>query len=181
MGSATATGFRLESPAIKVFERKAMNSSQSEETTIKDNPSQSPATEPKPLPPVPNPTQRPAALHKPGLQQQPSSPANPTDRNKKPWLSKTTLPPGQQQRATSLASITAPACIPTSKAETTSKRPEQKLGGKQPTTSTPKSEPQSEKPAFKVKANDQIFTGRDSVTLIQRLVRVDGRPLGTQR
>ena len=63
----------LESPAIKVKERKALNCSQSEETTIKDNPSQPLATEPQPLPSAPNPTQRPiCALHKLCLQQQPS-------------------------------------------------------------------------------------------------------------
>lgn len=55
---------------------------------------------------------------------------------------------------------------------------EQKPGGKQSTTSTPLSESQSEKPAFQVKVNDQIFSGRDSVTLIQRVVRVDGKPVG---
>ena len=67
---------------------------------------------------------------------------------------------------------------PTPKAETTSKRLEQKPGGKQSTASTAKSESQSGKPAFQVKVNDQIFTGRDSVTLIQRVVRVDGKPVG---
>ncbi len=67
---------------------------------------------------------------------------------------------------------------PTSKAETTSKRLEQKPGQKQSTASTPLSEPQPEKPAFKVKVNDQVFTGRDSVTLTQRVVRVDGKPVG---
>lgn len=44
MGESTATGFRLESPAIKVFERKAKNSSQTEGdiTTTKDNAEPSP-------------------------------------------------------------------------------------------------------------------------------------------
>lgn len=179
IGEMTATGFKLDSPSIKVFERKAKNSSQPEETTSKDNPSPSPATEPKQEPPAPNPTQRPAALHKPDSQQQPSSSVNPTDRIKQPGLSKTTPPAGQkQQRTISEQTLRPQSALPISKAETTSKRPEQKPGQKQPATSTPLSEPYSEKPAFKVKVNDQIFTGRDSVTLTQRVVRIDGKPVG---
>jgi DNA mismatch repair ATPase MutL len=178
MGSATATGFRLESPAIKVFERKTKDSSQPEETTSKDNPSQPRATEPQPLPSVPNPTQRPSALHKPDSQQ-PSSSANPTARIKQSGLFKTTPPASQQQqRVTSEQTFVPQSASPTPKAETTNKRPEKKPGQKQPATSTPLSEPQSEKPAFKVKVNDQIFTGRDSVTLTQRVVRIDGKPVG---
>lgn len=179
IGEMTATGFRLSSPALKVFERKAKNSSEPEETTSKDNPPQPPATEPKPEPSAPNPTQRPAALHKQGLQQQPSSSVNPTDRIKQPGLSKT-IPPvdQQQQRATSTAALRSHSASPTPKAETTSKRLEQKPVGNQPAASTTKAEPQPEKPAFKVKVNDQIFTGRDSVTLIQRVVRIDGKPVG---
>jgi hypothetical protein len=179
MGSLTATGFRLESPAIKVFERKTKDSSQPEETTSKDNPSQPPVTEAQPLPSAPNPTQRPSALHKPDSQQQPSSSANPTARIKQPGLSKTAPPASQQQqRATSTAASVPQSASPTPKAETTSKRPEQKPGQKQPATSTTKAEPQPEKPAFKVKVNDQVFTGRDSVTLTQRVVRIDGKPVG---
>jgi hypothetical protein len=179
IGEMTATGFRLSSPAIKVFERKAKNSSEPEETTIKDNPSQPLAAEAKPSLPVPNPTQRPSALHKPDSQQQPSSSANPTARIKKPGLSKTAPPAGQQEQRTTSEQATLPqSASPTPKAETTSKRLEQKPGQKQSTTSTPKSEPHSEKPAFKVKVNDQIFTGRDSVTLTQRVVRIDGKPVG---
>jgi hypothetical protein len=179
MGEMTATGFKLDSPSIKVFERKAKDSSQPEETTSKDNLSQPPVTEAQPEPSAPNPTQRPSALHKPDSQQQPSSSANPTARNKQSGQSKTTPPAGQQQQRTiSEQALRPQSASPTPKAETTSKRPEQKPGQKQSTASTPLSEPQSEKPAFKVKVNDQIFTGRDSVTLIQRVVRVDGKPVG---
>ena len=179
IGEMTATGFRLDSPSIKVFERKAKNRSQPEETTSKDNPSQQPAAEAQPEVPAPNPTQRPAALHKPDSQQQPSSPANPTAHNKQPGLSKTTPPPDrQQQRTTSLAAPRSHSASPISKAETTSKRLEQKPVGNQPAASTTKAEPQSGKPAFQVKVNDQIFTGRDSVTLTQRVVRIDGKPVG---
>lgn len=179
MGSLTATGFKLDSPSIKVFERKAKNSSQPEETTSKDNPSQPLAAEAQPSPPAPNPTQRPAALDKPDSQQQPSSSANPTNRIKQPGLSKTTPPAGQQQqRTTSTAASVPQSASLTPKAETTSKRPEQKPDHKQPATSTPLSEQQSGKPAFQVKVNDKIFTGRDSVTLTQRVVRIDGKPVG---
>jgi hypothetical protein len=127
-----------------------------------------------------NPTQRPAALHKLCLQQQSSSPTNPTDRNKQAGQSKTTPPAAgqQQQRATSLAASVPQSASPTPKAQTTSKCLDQKPGQKQSTTSTPLSESQSEKPAFQVKVNDQIFSGRDSVTLTQRVVRVDGKPVG---
>lgn len=123
MGEMTATGFRLESPSIKVFERKAKNSSQSEETTDIGNLSQPPATEPKLEPGVPNPTQRPGALHKQGLQQQPSSSTNPTTRIKQPEVSKTASPPGQQQqRVTSEQAFVPQPASPTPKAETTNKR-----------------------------------------------------------
>ena len=179
IGEMTATGFRLSSPAIKVFERKTKDSSQPEETTSKDNPSQQPAVEAQPEPSAPNPTQRPAALHKPDSQQQPSSSVNPTDRIKQPGQSKTTPPAGQQQqRVTSLAASRPQPALPISKVDTTSKRPEQKPVGNQPAASTTKAEPQPEKPAFKVKVNDQVFTGRDSVTLTQRVVRIDGKPVG---
>ena len=178
MGSATATGFLLESAELKVFEQKAKNSSQPEEITIKDNPSQPRATEAQPSPLAPDPTQRPAALHKLCLQQQPSSPANPTDRIKQPEQSKTIPPAAQQQQTISEQASRLQSASPTPKAETTSKRLEQKPGQKQSTTSTPLSEPQPEKPAFQVKVNDQVVTGRDSVTLTQRVVRVDGKPVG---
>jgi hypothetical protein len=45
MGESTAAGFRLLSPAIKVFEKKAKNT-QAEETKTLDNLESSPANQP---------------------------------------------------------------------------------------------------------------------------------------
>jgi hypothetical protein len=158
IGEMTATGFRLSSPAIKVFERKTKDSSQPEEDTIKDNASPSFATSSQPPYPAQTQTQQHSSLPKPESQPQPSPAANPTQRVKEHLKQQqpTKTPKNLQNQQLKQASA----------------------GQKKPETSTPLSEPHSEKPAFRVKVNDQIFTGRDSVTLIQRVVRVDGKPVG---
>lgn len=157
MGVTTATGFRLESPAIKVFERKALDSSQPEQTADKDNPAPQ-AKESQPSLPGKTLTQQQAAQPKAESQQQPVSTKNPMQRVKEHLLQQrpTTTPPHQSQLQ---RSPTAP-------------------GKKQPTTSAPLSEPQSAPPRFSVKVNDQIFKGYDSVTLNKRVVRVDGVTVG---
>jgi hypothetical protein len=43
--------------------------------------------------------------------------------------------------------------------------------------STTLMETQRQKPAFQVKVNDKIFSGYNSVTLNQRVVRIDGKPV----
>lgn len=158
MGVTTATGFRLESPAIKVFERKASDSSQPEQTADKDNPAPQ-AKESQPSLPGKTLTQQQAAQPKAESQQQPVSTKNPMQRVKehlkqqRPTQTPKTL--GQKQQ-----------------------RDQVSPGQKQPTTSAPLSEPQSQKPRFSVKVNDQIFKGFDSVTLNKRVVRVDGVTVG---
>ncbi len=177
MGSLTATGFKLDSPAIKVFGRKAKDSSQSEETTVKDNSSPSSTTSSQPLSPAQTQTQQHSSLPKPESLPQPSPAANPMQRPKEHLK--------QQQPTKTPKNFGHGVDLEGGQASTNQPhlRQNQQLKQasatqKQAAASTPKSESQSEKPAFKVKVNDQIFTGRDSVTLIQRVVRVDGKPVG---
>ena len=156
MGEVTATGFRLESPAIKVFERKPKDSSQREETKLQDNPA--PPTTDSQLSPVETTLNEQQALPKAESQPQLSLPANPTQRVKEHLLQQrpTTSPPQQSQQQRS----------PTA--------PDQK----QSTTTAPKAKAKSEKPAFQVKVNNQVFSGYDSVTLNKRVVRVDDVTVG---
>lgn len=159
MGEMTLTGFRLESPAIKVFERKAKDSSLPEPTRTSDNPSPSLATESKPEPTVPTLPQQQATQPKPESPQQPVPTKNPTQRVKEQILqqrpTKTPPHPGQKQQP---------------------HKPDPSQ--KQLNPSTPLTSPQSQKPRFTVKVNDQVFSGFDSVTLHKRVVRVDGKPVG---
>lgn len=151
MGESTAAGFRLESPAIKVFEKKAKNT-QAEEPKTLDNLESSPANQPPGA--FQTQTQQQVAQPKPESVQERSPVANPMQRVKEPLKqqrpSKTSLSQSQQQHDKPAA---------------------QK---KQLSPATTSVEPFQQKPVFQVKVNDRVFNGYKSVTLNRRIVCVDG-------
>lgn len=154
MGESTAAGFRLLSPAIKVFEKKAKNT-QAEEPKILDNLESSPANQPPGA--FQTQTQQEATQPKLESQSQPLPVANPMQRVKEALKqqrpSKASPPKSNQQRG-----------------QTTD-------GKKQLSPSKTSSEPHQQKPVFQVKVNDRVFNGYDSVTLNRRIVCVDGKAI----
>ncbi len=165
MGARTATGFRLESAAIKVFERLAL--SQPEQTMLKDNALSATETPPSPPakmqrkqqaapvaespwkpPAVANPMQRP----KEHLQQQRPTKAH-KNRNQNQQRDNVSLGGRQLSRN------------PTSS------------GGNQTTTAAQDLQ-QSQKPRFTVTIDGRVFSGFDSVTLNRRMVCIDGKLVG---
>lgn len=169
MGSTTATGFRLNSPSIKVFERKAKGTKPTEQTTSTDN-FVPPTEEPQPSPPVPTQTIQQQAQPTPEFQHQPAS-EYPTQRVNSQLLqllpTKTPQNQGQKQQRDTVQ--------PGGKQLS----PDKACPGKQQSApSKPHSEPQSDKPRFSVTINGQVFNGFDSVTLNKRVLRVDGKTVG---
>ena len=154
MGSATVTGFRLESPTIKVFERKAKETSGSEQITSLDNSVQAQVVEYNLLAPGKTPPQK--QVVNPQLQS-----SNATTKGQVTEHLK------QQQ----------PTQMPQHPAQKQQRDPPLP-GGKHSTSSTPLASPQSEKLCFSVTVNGQVFSGRDSVTLNKRVVRIDGVTVG---
>lgn len=156
MGESTAAGFRLESPAIKVFERKAKDT-QAEQTKTLDNLKPSLATLSQPPSSAQTYTHQQQAQPKPESLQERSPVANPMQRVIEPIKqqrpSKTSLSLSQQQREQSA------------------------FEKKQLSPSKTSSEPQQQKSVFQVKVNDRVFNGYDSVTLNRRVVCVDGKPV----
>ncbi|MBW4638568.1 MAG: hypothetical protein KME05_10085 [Gloeocapsa sp. UFS-A4-WI-NPMV-4B04] len=154
MGESTAAGFRLESPAIKVFEKKAKNT-QAEEPKTLDNLESSPTNQPPGAGQTQ--TQQQVAQPKPESLQERSPVVNPMQLVKEPLKqqrpSKASPPKSHQQH------------------DQTADRKKQLSPLK---TST---EPQQQKPVFQVKVNDRVFNGYDSVTLNRRIVCVDGKAI----
>jgi hypothetical protein len=158
MGESTAAGFRLESPAIKVFERKAKDT-QTEETKTLDNLESSPANQPPGG--VQTQIQQQVAQPKPESLQERSPVANPMQRVKE------TL---KHQRPSK-----------TSDHQLQHQRDQTAFGKKQPATSTPQTSQSSREPSFSVKVNDRVFNGYDSVTLNKRVLCVDGKPVAQSK
>ncbi len=153
MGEMTLAGFRLESPAIKVFEKKAKNT-QAEEPKTLENLESSPANQP----PGAGQTQTQQQVAQPKLesQSQPLPVANPMQQVKetlKQQPSKTSPHKSQQQRD-------KPA-----------------VGKKQFSPEMTNSSAPQQKPVFQVKVNDRVFNDYDSVTLNRRIVCVDGKAI----
>lgn len=162
MGESTAAGFRLESPAIKVFEKKVKNTQTQEPKTL-DNLELSPANQPPGAGQTQ--TQQQVAQPKPeSLQERclrrfaerPSPVANPMQR---------VIEPLKQQR---------PSKASPPKSDQQHDQPAAQK--KQSSPATTSSEPQQQ-PAFQVKVNDRVFNGYSSVTLNKRVVCVDGKPI----
>lgn len=162
MGESTAKGFRLEAPAIKVFERKAKENPQPEkDMTGKDNAEPSPANSSKPLSPGQTQTQQQQAQPKPESHQERSPVANPMQRVKESL---------KQQR---------PSKTPSHQPQ--HQRDQPALGKKQFPSATTSVEPQPQKPVFQVKVNDRVFNGYESVTLNKRVICVDGKPVAQSK
>ena len=154
MGESTAAGFKLESPAIKVFEKKAKNT-QAEETKTLDNLESSPANQPPGA--FQTQTQQQVAQPKIESQSQPLPVANPMQRVKQAL---------KQQR---------PSKASSPKSDQQHNKPAAQK--KQSSPATTSSEPQHQKPVFQVKVNDRVFNGYESVTLNRRIVCVDGKAI----
>lgn len=154
MGESTAAGFRLESPAIKVFEKKAKDTQTAEIKTL-ENLESSPANQAPGAVQVQ--AQQEATQPKLESQFQPLPVANPMQRVKEALKqqqpSKTSFHKSQQQRD-KLAS-----------------------GKKQLSPEMTNSSAPQQKPVFQVKVNDRVFNGYDSVTLNRRIVCVDGKAI----
>ncbi|MBW4641223.1 MAG: hypothetical protein KME05_24010 [Gloeocapsa sp. UFS-A4-WI-NPMV-4B04] len=153
MGESTAVGFRLESPAIKVFEKKAKDTQTQEPKTL-DNLELSPANQPPGA--IQTQTQQQVAQPKIESQSQPLPVANPMQRVKE------TL---KQQRPSKASP------------KSNQQRDQISVGKKQLSPATTSSEPQPQKPVFQVKVNDRVFNGYESVTLNRRIVCVDGKAI----
>lgn len=158
MGESTAKGFRLESPAIKVFERKAKDT-QTESTKTLNNLEPSPDTSPQPPSPAQTPAQQ-QAQPKPESPPQALPVANPMQRVKEPL---------KQQR---------PSKTPSHQLQHQRHQP---AFGKKPATPTPQTSQESRKPSFSVKVNDRVFNGYESVTLNKRVICVDGKPVAQSK
>lgn len=152
MGESTTAGFRLESPAIKVFEKKAKDTQTQEPKTL-DNLELSPANQPPGA--VQTQTHQQVAQPKLESQSQPLPVANPMQRVKEAL---------KQQRPSKASP------------KSNQQRDQISVGKKQLSPSKTSSEPQ-QKPVFQVKVNDRVFNGYDSVTLNRRIVCVDGKAI----
>lgn len=154
MGEVTITGFRLESPAIKVFERKAK--SLPEQTALKD--SQEAATELQPSPPEGTQSQQAKAQPLVETQKTPPAVTNPMQRPKEHL---------HQQR---------PTKVPLKRGQNQQRDNGQSVG-KQPMTTATQNSHQSQ-PRFTVTVDGRVFSGFDSVTLNKRMVCIDGKFVG---
>ena len=156
MGEVTLTGFRLESPALKVFERKAK--SPPEQTTLKN--SQEPATELQPSSPGVTQSQQ-AATAQPLVENQKTPPAvtnsmqRPKEHLHQQRPTKVPLKQGQNQQRDNGQSV-----------------------GQQPTTTTVSQNSHQSQPRFTVTVDGRVFSGFDSVTLNRRMVCIDGKFVG---
>jgi len=170
MGEMTTCGFRLNSPAIKVFERKAKDTSLSEQTTSQSNPSPSPLAEPQPSPPVTTQAIQQQAQPTPETQHQPDD-EYPTQRVKDNLKQQrpTKTPPRRGQKQLSRDTV---------QPGVKQQRDQASPGKQQSATSMPHSSPPDVKPRFSVTINGQLFSGFDSVTLNKRVVRIDGVTVG---
>ena len=153
MGESTAAGFRLESPAIKVFEKKAKDTQTAEIKTL-ENLESLPANQPPGA--FQTQTQQQVAQPKLESQSQPLPVANPMQRVKE------TL---KQQRPSKASP------------KSNQQRDQISVGKKQLSPSKTSSEPRPQKPVFQVKVNDRVFNGYESVTLNRRIVCVDGKAI----
>ncbi len=171
MGEMTATGFRLESPAIKVFERKAKETSPSEPTPQPANSEPSSATSIQPSPLGEMQKKQTVALPLSDPQKTPPAVANPMQRPKEHL---------QQQRPSKALPHRGQKQQPDDnvppEGKQLSRDPKSLLGSQ--TTGAAQNSQQSQKPRFTVTIDGRVFSGFDSVTLNRRMVCIDGKLVG---
>lgn len=161
MGEATLTCFKLDSPSIKVFERKAKETSPSEPTPRPANSEPSSATSPQPSPPGGTQKKQVKAQSLVEPQKTPPAVANPMQRPDEHL---------QQQR---------PIKAPLERGQNQQRNNGQSVG-KQPMTTATQNSHQSQ-PRFTVTFVGRVFSGHsghNSVTLNRRMVCIDGKFVG---
>ncbi len=170
MGDRTATGFRLESPQIKIFERKAKDTLPSEPIPRPANSEPSSATSIQPSPPGGMQKKQAKAQPVGDPQKTPPAVANPMQRSKEHLQQQrpSKAPPhrGQKQPDDNVPPV----------GKQLSRDPKSLLGSQ--TTAASQNSQQSQKARFTVTIDGRVFSGSDSVTLNRRKVCIDGKLVG---